>query len=597
VGLQWVYKFNLVTLLNNIPEIQFVALRNIKLLLQKNQRFLTDVKVFFCKYHDPIYVKVTKLEILACLADDTNVAIIISELKEFVCLIRYATEVDVDFVRKSVRAIGRCAIKIPEAADRCVETLVAMVKTKVDYVVQEAIIVIKDIFRKYPNRFESILGILCENLGVLNEPEAKASMVWIVGEYSDRIENADVLLSEFLDGYKDETQIVQQSLLTAVVKLFIKRPVTGQKLVPRILKYSTEDIDNPDIRDRGFMYWRMLSTDPVLAKQIVFGIKPVISTESDNFDPTMLSRLVYSLSTLASVTYQPPIFTVDFGNHLEIQHIKSMKLMEIYATKETVKIVKRAEVHNGYETDLFNVNDRIVRPKSGVPEMELIGQMGLLDIKPQTGYYAGLPLDLFSEQIPDMNNELMPVDVYAMYPSNTIQVEQQYENIEVGIGGINYQQNTYQQNTTPFAGQYNNDFLSDDQHHKRIVIPDTHNPFIGVTKSQDFVAEPLHTQTSTDLNTGGDVVLDPFARKSDNHLNLSQTKTTEPPLHQRLYSIPLSEHIQSPMLESEPLPIVLDARSGNGLQIAAKCNINLISHQTRFHSSRNASMQLHSTND
>lgn len=26
--------------------------------------------------------------------------------------IRYATEVDVDFVRKSVRAIGRCAIKV-----------------------------------------------------------------------------------------------------------------------------------------------------------------------------------------------------------------------------------------------------------------------------------------------------------------------------------------------------------------------------------------------------------------------------------------------------------------------------------------------------
>ena len=27
-------------------------------------------------------------------------------------LLRYATEVDVDFVRKSVRAIGRCAIKV-----------------------------------------------------------------------------------------------------------------------------------------------------------------------------------------------------------------------------------------------------------------------------------------------------------------------------------------------------------------------------------------------------------------------------------------------------------------------------------------------------
>lgn len=56
---------------------------------------------------------------------------------------RYATEVDVDFVRKSVRAIGRCAIKVEQAAERCVSTLLDLIQTKVNYVVQEAVIVIK----------------------------------------------------------------------------------------------------------------------------------------------------------------------------------------------------------------------------------------------------------------------------------------------------------------------------------------------------------------------------------------------------------------------------------------------------------------------
>ena len=32
------------------------------------------------------------------------------------------------------------------------------------YVVQEAIIVIKDIFRRYPNQYESIIATLCDNL-------------------------------------------------------------------------------------------------------------------------------------------------------------------------------------------------------------------------------------------------------------------------------------------------------------------------------------------------------------------------------------------------------------------------------------------------
>ncbi len=64
---------------------------------------------------------------------------------------------DVDFVRRSVRAIGRCAISLERAAERCINVLIELIHTKVNYVVQEAIIVIKDIFRRYPNRWEPVL--------------------------------------------------------------------------------------------------------------------------------------------------------------------------------------------------------------------------------------------------------------------------------------------------------------------------------------------------------------------------------------------------------------------------------------------------------
>jgi vesicle coat complex subunit len=56
---------------------------------------------------------------------------------------RYASEVDVDFVRKSVKAIGQCAIKIESAADRCVNVLMDLINTRVSYVVQEAVVVMK----------------------------------------------------------------------------------------------------------------------------------------------------------------------------------------------------------------------------------------------------------------------------------------------------------------------------------------------------------------------------------------------------------------------------------------------------------------------
>lgn len=291
----------LVTLLSSEPEVQYVALRNINLIVQKRPDILKhEMKVFFVKYNDPIYVKLEKLDIMIRLTSQVNIAQVLSELKE------YATEVDVDFVRKAVRAIGRCAIKVEQSAERCISTLLDLIQTKVNYVVQEAIVVIKDIFRKYPNKYESIISTLCENLDTLDEPEARASMIWIIGEYAERIDNADDLLESFLEGFHDENTQVQLQLLTAIVKLFLKRPTDTQELVQQVLSLATQDSDNPDLRDRGFIYWRLLSTDPAAAKEVVLAEKPLISEETDLLEPTLLDELICHISSLASVYHKPP---------------------------------------------------------------------------------------------------------------------------------------------------------------------------------------------------------------------------------------------------------------------------------------------------
>jgi AP-1 complex subunit beta-1 len=75
----------LVTLLSSPPEVQWIALRNINLLLQKRGDILSnEMRVFFCKYNDPLYVKVEKLDIMVRLANENNFDALLSELKECV---------------------------------------------------------------------------------------------------------------------------------------------------------------------------------------------------------------------------------------------------------------------------------------------------------------------------------------------------------------------------------------------------------------------------------------------------------------------------------------------------------------------------------
>lgn len=309
----------LVTLLSAEPEVQYVALRNINLIVQRWPQILShEVKVFFCKYNDPIYVKMEKLEIMIKLANDKNIDQVLLEFKE------YAQEVDVDFVRKAVRAIGRCAVSLENAAQRCIAVLLELIQTKVNYVVQEAVIVIKDIFRRYPNQYETIIAQLCDNLESLDEPEAKASMIWIIGEYAERIDNADELLETFLETFPEETSMVQLQLLTATVKLFLKKPTDNvQRMIQLVLSCATNETDNPDLRDRAYVYWRLLSTDPEAAKDVVLANKPIITDDSATLEPALLKTLMEQISTLASV-YHKPADTFVSRQRLAVQTVDSV---------------------------------------------------------------------------------------------------------------------------------------------------------------------------------------------------------------------------------------------------------------------------------
>ena len=166
-----------------------------------------------------------------------------------------------------MRAIGRCALKVESTVDKCVSVLVTLLQSRISYVVQEAVIV-----------------SLCQVMELLDDPDAKASMVWIIGEYCDVIDNAGELLDVFLDSFHDEAPAVQLEDLTAVVKLFLKHPSEGQSLVTSVLTMATEESTNADVRDRGYLYWRLLSADAKLAKQVVLQEKPTIQPELEEVE-------------------------------------------------------------------------------------------------------------------------------------------------------------------------------------------------------------------------------------------------------------------------------------------------------------------------
>jgi AP-1 complex subunit beta-1 len=70
-----------------------------------------------------------------------------------------------------------------------------------------------------------------------------------------------------------------------VVKLFLKKPDSSQAIVQKVLNTATKDCDSPDVRDRAYIYWRLLSMDPAAAKVCSTVFNPHSTDFGYNFHP------------------------------------------------------------------------------------------------------------------------------------------------------------------------------------------------------------------------------------------------------------------------------------------------------------------------
>jgi vesicle coat complex subunit len=292
----------IITLTNTADhEIKFVVLRTLSLFVVKYPRALArEIRVFCCKYNEPSYVKKEKLEILVTIASVINVHLIIGELSE------YCNSVDVGFVRKTIASLGQICLKIPSAARRCIDILMALIESKADYAIEESVCVIADILRCFPGEFESIIGKVCRNMHILKVSRAKAAAIWILGEYSHLIDQVDLIIDPFLDTFHDESPDVQVQLVAALVKVFVTKPEIGRDQLQFILTEATKESVMPDVRGRAYFYWRLLSSDQAAAKSALLFTKEAVAAKSDSWDDGVLGELIQNMGSVSGILHVLP---------------------------------------------------------------------------------------------------------------------------------------------------------------------------------------------------------------------------------------------------------------------------------------------------
>lgn len=172
----------LVSLVRGPVDVQHMALVNIvAIALQNPQPFAKYPTHFLVHATDPPHIWRLKLELLTLIFQYTNAHtknLILSELEYF------AQGHSKDLVQEAVRAIGRCAQSQTKNAARCFRLLLRQVESSDGTLVAESLTAIRHIIQQNPNAHSKTVIRLAKALDTASNPSARASIIWLVGEFA-----------------------------------------------------------------------------------------------------------------------------------------------------------------------------------------------------------------------------------------------------------------------------------------------------------------------------------------------------------------------------------------------------------------------------
>ena len=212
----------LIALIRGPQDIQHMALFNIvSVCLTRPEAFVKYASHFLVHSTDPPQVWELKLELLTLIfphCDAHLKSLILNELEHF------SQGSDKELVREAVRAIGRCAQSDARTSARCLRLLLKQITSLDGNLVAESLTVIRHLIQQDPGSHTNTVIRLAKNLDTATNPRARASIIWLVGEFAgnDGEDNiaADVLRI-LAKGFADEAEPAKLQIVLLAAKVYL----------------------------------------------------------------------------------------------------------------------------------------------------------------------------------------------------------------------------------------------------------------------------------------------------------------------------------------------------------------------------------------
>ncbi|KAI0048976.1 hypothetical protein FA95DRAFT_973714 [Auriscalpium vulgare] len=257
-------------LLDGSREIERVALAYILFISRTSPNLFSPHYIrFTIRADDSAQVKVDKIRLLRSFVNIENYQALSREFVD------YADDFDEGLAAGAVQAIGHTARVIPEAMQHCLNALLGFIKSRHDTVVTNAVLVLKSLVHTQLQAQSSfafgassspltIIERLAYRIDEIRHPQARACVVWLVGQYAADATQGDAapvegitpwapdVLRKCAKSFRDETVAVKLQTITLAAKLIALSPNNRTLVLLAKYAFGLARYDrNYDVRDRA----------------------------------------------------------------------------------------------------------------------------------------------------------------------------------------------------------------------------------------------------------------------------------------------------------------------------------------------------------
>lgn len=252
---------------------------------------------YICNYNDPFFIKIEKMEIMYEISTKKNTKKILNEFYE------YHKELNSDFVKIALKYIYKIALKVKNEAPHAIaiyKKILEKLNDGSEYfndIATGAAIIIRALPKVKGGT--DLVKSLSKRHKRLREQEAIVAFLWLLGEYCEKVEKSGKILAHFSENFFSHTSAVQLQTLNSGIKMYLNEIEPIDEVLQELLQKISDKSTSPDLRDRGYIYWRLLWQSRERASEVIFEEIPPINVEEDEEDEENIKYLVSKGGTVS----------------------------------------------------------------------------------------------------------------------------------------------------------------------------------------------------------------------------------------------------------------------------------------------------------